>query len=57
MTTKERSYQAKAKRCEEQATKLRDVERREWQMTRARVYRTLAVAEGEAATRHLAAAA
>jgi hypothetical protein len=51
MTTKERSYQTKAKRCEERAKTLRAVDKREWQLTLARAYRMLAIAEGDAASR------
>jgi hypothetical protein len=48
---------ARAKQCEARATKVRDVERREWQMTLARTFRMLAEAESEAAARRLSAAA
>jgi hypothetical protein len=57
MKTKERAYLARAKRCDERARKVRDVERREWQMTLARAYRMLAEAESEAAARRLSVAA
>ena len=57
MTTKARMFLARAKQCEKQAIKVRDLERREWQMTLARAYRMLAEAEGEATARRLPAAA
>jgi hypothetical protein len=57
MTTKARTFLAKSKQCEKQATKVRDRERREWQLTLARAYRMLAEAESEAATRRLSVAA
>jgi hypothetical protein len=57
MKTKAREYLAKAKQCEERARKVRDVDRREWQMTLARTYRMLAEAERETTTRRLSAAA
>jgi hypothetical protein len=57
MATKAREFLARAKRCEARATKVRDVERREWQMTLARTFRMLAEAESEAAARRLSAAA
>jgi hypothetical protein len=57
MLTKQRRYQTNAKRCEERATKLRDLEKREWQMTLARAYRMLAEAESELAARRLPLAA
>ena len=55
MTTKERSFQAKAKCCDELAKKARTTDKREWQTTLARAYRMLALAEGDAAARRLAA--
>jgi hypothetical protein len=55
MTSKERSFQAKAKRCDEKAKMARTLDKREWQMTLARAYRMLAMAEGDAAARRLAA--
>ena len=55
MTTKERSLQAKAKRCDEKAKKARTLDKREWQMTLASAYRMLALAESDAAARPLAA--
>jgi hypothetical protein len=57
MKTKAREYLAKAKQCEERAGKVRDVERRKWQMTLARTYRMLAEAESEVSARRLSAAA
>jgi hypothetical protein len=51
--SKAREYQAKAKQCDERAKKTRNPENREWRMTLARVYRMLAEAEGEVATRRL----
>jgi hypothetical protein len=56
MTTKARTFLARAKQCEKQSTKVRDRERREWQMTLARAYRMLAEAESEASARRRAAA-
>jgi hypothetical protein len=53
MATKAREFLTRAKQCEKRATKVRDVERREWQMTLARTYRMLAEAEGESAARRL----
>jgi hypothetical protein len=46
---REREYLAKAKRCEERATKMRRPGSREWQLILARAYRILAEAEREAA--------
>ncbi len=51
MTIRERSFQAKAKRCDEKARLARTLDTREWQMTLARAYRMLALAESDAATR------
>jgi hypothetical protein len=51
--SKAREYQAKAKQCDERAKKTRCPENRDWQLIRARVYRMLAEAEGEVATRRL----
>jgi hypothetical protein len=53
MATKAREFLAKAKQCEARATKVRDVERREWQMTLARTYRMLAEAEGQSTARSI----
>ena len=55
MTTKERSLQAKAKTCDEKAKMARALDKKEWQMTLARAYRMLALAESDAAARRLAA--
>jgi hypothetical protein len=44
MKAKARDYQAKAKRCEQRAKKVRDPQSREWQLILARVYRMLAEA-------------
>ena len=49
MKTKAREYLAKAKRCEDRATKMRCPEDREWQLILARAYRMLAESEVEAA--------
>ncbi len=57
MKTKAREYLAIAKRCDQRATKVRDAERREWQMILARAYRMLAEAESEATAKRLSAAA
>jgi hypothetical protein len=51
MATKAQEFLARAKQCEKRATKVRDVERREWQMTLARAYRMLAQDESETAAR------
>ena len=48
MKTKKREYLAKAKQCEERARKIRDLDRREWQLTLACTYRMLAEAESDA---------
>ena len=50
-------YLAKAKRCEERARKVRNLENRDWQLTLSRVYRNLAKAESEAVARRLSVAA
>jgi hypothetical protein len=55
--SKAREYRAKAKRCEDRATKARWPENREWQLVLARAYRMLAEAEGELATRRISVAA
>jgi hypothetical protein len=57
MKTKAREYLAKAKQCEERVRKIRDLDRREWQVTIARVYRMLAEAEREVTARRLPVAA
>jgi hypothetical protein len=50
-------YLAKAKRCEERARKIRNLENRDWQLTLSQVYRNLAKAESEASPRRLLVAA
>jgi hypothetical protein len=57
MTLKAREYQTRADQCDRQARKTRDSENREWQALLARVYRALAEAENEMATRRLSVAA
>jgi hypothetical protein len=47
MSIKARDYQAKAKRNEQLAKKVRDPDSREWRMTLARAYLMLAEAEAE----------
>ena len=49
--SKARGYLAKAKQCEQRATKVRCPEGRDWQLILARAYRMLAEAESELATR------
>ena len=51
MKTKKPEYLAKAKRCEQRATKVRCPESREWQLIFARAYRVLAQAAIEDLTR------
>jgi hypothetical protein len=51
MTTKVRAFEAKAKRCDEKAKLARALDKKEWQMTLARAYRMLALAERDAAVR------
>ena len=53
MTWKAREYRARAAQCEERARNMRDLKNREWQITLARLYRTLAEAEIEAAARRM----
>jgi len=55
MTIKAREYRTRADQYDRQARKTRDSENRKWQMLLARVYRALALAEGDAAARRLAA--
>jgi hypothetical protein len=57
MTAKESLYRARAKKCEELAKATRGHDRRERQMTLARAYQMLALAEGDAETRRLLMAA
>ena len=52
-----REYLAKAKTCEERASKIRVVKDRDWQITLARAYRMLAQAEVELTARRLSKAA
>jgi hypothetical protein len=49
-------YLAKAKRCEDRARKVRNLENRDWQLTLSRVYRNLAQAESQAVARRLSLA-
>jgi hypothetical protein len=51
MKTKKPEYLAKAKQCEQRATKVRCPESREWQLILARAYRMLAQAASEDLTR------
>ena len=53
MTLKAREYRARAAQCEKRARNMRDLKNRKWQITLARLYRTLAEAELEAAARRM----
>jgi hypothetical protein len=53
MKPRELKYLAKAKGCEERATKMRRPEDREWQLILARAYRVLVESEVEAAAQRI----
>ena len=57
MKTKPQEYRTKADQCDEQARKTRDPKKREWQTILARVFRNLAQAEDDVASRRLSVAA